>query len=668
MPDAFSLEPPAWITEVPPPEGAYDAPQYSVPYAKARPPHLTVVADNSRPPATSMPISGLTFVEVDCELRKAGANAPDALCSLLDRCDLPPDQEGKLIALAAELSGCGKVDLKTRVRQHLNRRKSAESRDKIRAVGKPVIQSVAGQLDQIVVAADAALAAGDPPSVFQRGSALVRVSAMPAADLDGCKIPASSAIVVMTPPDLRIRLAEHAKFVSINKDGCEYEIDPPDDVASCLRANSGNWTVPRLQAVTDVPIINLDTGEIRDRAGYDAATGLFYTGAAPPLTVPDNPSRDDALSAATALLKLFEEFPFRGDQEAGRRSQAVVLAYILTGVVRQQIGLAPLTLVSATAPGTGKGLLIEACNLILFGRDAALMPPITEGAREEEERKRFTGLLLRGVNSVHLDNWSSAIGSDAMNMLLTSAEWSDRVLGSKDIISLPSRLLLAASGNNIAARGDMVRRTLLVELDARTESPELRTFKVANLPAYIHSNRRDLLSAAFMILRAFVKAGRPSPSGLALGRFEEWSGIVADAVEWLGWPNPVDSQDALKREDPETSELVAFLEAWHDEIGDARVSAGDLVERSKATPKPAPNSYESGSDLDERIEGWVRQDDRRRRLRDRIEEISGSTIPNKLKIAKYLGKFRDRRAGGYVIFRSEDKHTKSMMWQVVKNG
>ena len=79
--------------------------------------------------------------------------------------------------------------------------------------------------------------------------------------------------------------------------------------------------------------------------------------------------------------------------------------------------------------------------------------------------------------------------------------------------------LLFATGNNIRALGDMVRRTLECHLDAKTERPEQRSFEFDPIKRVL-DNRGTYIAAAITISRAYqvgrqVEAHqRPAAGGL----------------------------------------------------------------------------------------------------------------------------------------------------------
>jgi putative DNA primase/helicase len=333
------------------------------------------------------------------------------------------------------------------------------------------------------------------------------------------------------------------------------------------------WTgIPTLVGISEMPILRAD-GSLLATAGYDITTGLYVEGRFPELQLPDAVTREDAIQAATRLLEPFSEFPL----VEKALDQAVLLAYMITLALRPQLTTAPLFCVSATTPGTGKGLLVEAANLLVRGRDAATMPPIQGNGGEEETRKRITALIIQGLASANLDNWTRPIGGEAMNALMTATEWSDRVLSVSKIITLPNRMTIAATGNNLSVRGDMVRRSLLILLDAGVEHPERRKFKEVDLPGRVLADRGQLLAALFTILKAYQQAGSPGSNENLLGRFEPWCAAVCGPIRWLGYPDPLESQERLREQDPEADKLVLFLSAWWDLFGFEWKTAGDII-------------------------------------------------------------------------------------------
>lgn len=507
---------------------------------------------------------------------------------------------------------------------------------------RPVIRVYGGSLRENTERSIRALAKQAAPSVYQRGSILARVAHLPEAlEVQGMTIPKGTAtLVTLDATDMRLRLADAAiyqKAVKIDGQMQWVDTDPPIPVATAVLSSAGEWYgLPVLVAIAEAPILRRD-GSLHDQPGYDPETRLYYEGGAPALRLAGHPDRAAAIRAAQYLLELFAEFPF-ADR---RQDESVTLALLLTLVQRAALPLAPLFGVSATAPGSGKGLLVEVCNLIARGRDAAIMPPPGGMDGDAETRKRITALLLQGVSSVLLDNWTSAIGGDSMNALLTSAQWSDRILGQSQTVTLPSRVTWAATGNNLTVRGDMVRRTLLVVINPQCERPEQREFSIKNLPELVLRRRGDYLSAIFTILRGYRLAGEPEKDGPVLGRFEPWSRAVAAPIRWLGLPDPVISQDRLRADDPEMLKLAALLTAWHAVFGTETVTVASLIE---AATHP------------DRIYGTpprlVETRDQQNALIEALEDIAGDRPGqiNRRKLGWYLKHFAGRVLDGLALF------------------
>jgi hypothetical protein len=185
-------------------------------------------------------------------------------------------------------------------------------------------------------------------------------------------------------------------------------------------------------------------------------------------------------------------------------------------------------------------------------------------------------MLMRGITSAHLDNCTGDLGSGPLDALLTASEWTDRILGRNDAPSLPQRLTLAASGNNIGVKGDTVRRVLVCSMDANVENPELRTFKRQDLIADIRRNRGELLSHVFTILKAHLLAGRPTDKSIRLGSFEQWVENVAAAVVWCGYQNPIKTQDEARDDDPERGSLTAIVKVLIENFGTDAFMAKDV--------------------------------------------------------------------------------------------
>jgi len=506
---------------------------------------------------------------------------------------------------------------------------------------RPIIKIRPGEVGSSLTAAVKALAQMDPPTVYQRAQALCRIAHLQeTSDTQGCSIPKGTAhIVTLHRSGLTVEASESAVWKKRQKNGEWKKIDPCPKVVGALLEAVGKWPgIPFLLGISEAPILR-QAGSLLAEPGYDVSTRLYVEGSFPEFELPDEVSLEQAKEAAETLLAPFREFPFV-DKAV---DESVLLAYMLTLALRPQLTTAPLFCISATTPGSGKGLVIEVANQIVRGRDAATMPPVQGSAGEDETRKRITALLIQGVSSVNLDNWSKPIGGEAMNALLTASEWTDRVLGVSTTVSLPNRITLAATGNNLSVRGDMTRRALLIQLDPAVERPELRVFEERDLLGHIAEDRAALLTALFTILKGYQQAGYPDAHANPLGRFEQWCTAVCGPIRWMGYTDPLESQERLRAQDPEAEKLELLLSAWYDLAGNDWKTAAGIIEATEEGFNAQPTAIQ------------------RSMLRDGLVEAAPDGRGNiaRLKLGWFLRHFTGRIAGGYRLEKKSKGGSKS---------
>jgi hypothetical protein len=279
-------------------------------------------------------------------------------------------------------------------------------------------------------------------------------------------------------------------------------------------------------------------------------------------------------------------------------SRATHAAHILTLLTRHLVTLVPLFVYLAPTAGSGKTLAAEAPSRIVNGREATLMAAITGRDRDEEMRKRVTALLAASRSDIVFDNVARGahFGGGSLDALLTAPTWSDRLLGVSTTVSLPNRTTIAVTGNNIMLSGDLGRRSLFANIDPGCADPENRQFEnrqfaISDLRGYLHRHRADLLTAALTVMRAHLQHNRPLTGGCqqahVIGSFESWSRLVAAAVEWVGLPNPLETQRwgraAADTSTDDAHGLEEFLAAVHGAFSGRTFTAADVLERAAFT-------------------------------------------------------------------------------------
>ena len=121
-----------------------------------------------------------------------------------------------------------------------------------------------------------------------------------------------------------------------------------------------------------------------------------------------------------------------------------------------------------------------------------------------------------------------------------------------------------ANGDNLTIAADNVRRTVRCALDADMEDPAARTF-AADPVAMVLADRGKYVAACLTIALAYIGAGRPGrlPHHAS---YEGWSDLVRSALVWLGWPDPVDTVESIRTEDPRRQQRAAVFPAWAQEL------------------------------------------------------------------------------------------------------
>jgi hypothetical protein len=448
------------------------------------------------------------------------------------------------------------------------------------------------------------------------------------------------------PPRLNLFMIEHAPFyrtIKPPRGGEPKKVKHPANrnLAELFIAKSDSWNLPSLTGIIETPTLRSD-GTLLTAPGYDRASGLLLdTGSVEFPAIPDRPSREEALAALALVATPFKGFPFVPDGPKDKdglktsASRTVMLAAVLTALVRRTLRAAPMHGVSAPTPGTGKTLAIQVVSMIAMGRPLTAM---SQGASAEEDERRLFSVLLQGDQIISIDNVTRPIGGNAMCTIMTEQTWQNRILGESRNVQVATNVLFMPTGNNLTFEGDMTRRALLCRMDAGVENPEHRSFDM-DLNTWVPANRVKLVVAGLTILRAFVCGGWPGLDRLqAFGGFQDWSNLVRGALVWLGEPDPCLTMRHIAADDPVKAQLAEFFKTVHDAMGDRSFTASELLKEGMDT---------SGTELTDTIY---------------------AVVPNKvnhLTLGHFLKANERKIVGGLSLQRTQDKHSKIWVYRVV---
>lgn len=482
------------------------------------------------------------------------------------------------------------------------------------------------------------------PEIFQRGGMLVRVvrSIQPQDGIT--RAPGSAMITALPPPNLRERMARYAIFTRLNSEEVEVPAHPAPWLVSAVDARADWPGIRPLMGTSDAPVFRCD-GSVWQTPGYDDVTGVLYQPATEFPRIPDDVNIDDADAAMTELLDVVCDFRFESEEH-----KAAWVAGLLTPLARFAFeGPTPFFLIDANVRGAGKGLLAQTIGWIVLGRE---MPVSSYAHDPEEMRKKITAIAIAGDRMLLFDNLEGLFGNDALDRALTSTRWKDRILGKSQEIELPLIPAWYATGNNVQVAADTTRRIIHIRLDVLDEHPENRTgFTHPDLLRWIAQHRGRLLTRAITILAAYCRAGRPTQNLTPFGSFEGWSGLVREAVVWVGLPDPCLTRTRLVESADTTRDTFAqFLSACERYVSGQGFVIADLLNDLYSPTTRAAGVSDAASEMRSALETLV--------------GVSPGKVPTGRQLGNRLRRFRRRVIAGKYLDVDETREDRGRVWRV----
>src|SRR6516162_9760263 len=339
---------------------------------------------------------------------------------------------------------------------------------------RPIIQIIAGQLPRIVRETEDALVTSGLPIFSRAGSLVQPVSEiMPAA---GGRKTVVARLRAFCPDSFLGPVAESAEFQHYNrKRNAWVEIDPPLQLVRMVLVGERHWPFPRVAGIITTPTLRPDGSLLAD-PGYDPESELYLLPGFQLPDIPEHPTMQDAQAALKTLTDALSEFSFKAEkgEHERRLNRSLALSGLLTAQVRGSLPTAPVHLIVADTSGTGKSYYVDLVAVIATGR---LCPVITALKNMEETEKRIGSVLLSGMPIVSLDNCTHDLSGELLCQLAERPVIKIRILGRSEMPDCELHTAVFATGNNIAFKGDMVRRGFVCHLEALEERPELRAFR-----------------------------------------------------------------------------------------------------------------------------------------------------------------------------------------------
>jgi hypothetical protein len=318
-------------------------------------------------------------------------------------------------------------------------------------------------------------------------------------------------------------IERHVEFVAETKDSER----PVHLLSGFVKhfTNRDDRVLPTVTGVSSLPLV-LPNGELLSGQGLDRRSGIVFH-IPPSLWLPP---AEECNTAAVSKAMRFLCDEWLCDVAADYAGKCVILACALTIIERMALPERPAFIISAGQRGGGKTTTLHMISSAVVGTKAGAA---SWSSSEEERRKSLFAYLGAGLPFLVWDNipLGAAIGCPAIERALTAETYTDRLLGVSEFREVPAYTVMAFTGNNITARGDLASRALSARITVDRPDPENREFKHADPIAWTEQHRPDILAALFTILLGNPRFRNLRANKPAETRFKPWWHLVGAAVE-----------------------------------------------------------------------------------------------------------------------------------------
>ena len=408
----------------------------------------------------------------------------------------------------------------------------------IAARRKPIIRIIAGDLNQVIDAAEKVLS--EVGRFYQSGNLIVTVVSDSATG-NPTILPINAQLLVN-------ELAAAATWVKFDGRGKQLlRCDPPISYVNILYcATDFKYLLP-LTGIARQPYFRESDGELVIQPGYDKTSKLYGIFDPNQFTIPE-PTLEAAKTALVFLEDLLSEFHF-----VSHCDKSAALSAIFTAVTRATLPFAPAFHIKAPVSGSGKTFLSELIGA--FAGPAENMK-VSYPTTSEEATKTILSLLLQNPAVIEFDDLDTdLIPHGIIKRMLTSENISDRILGISKTATVSTRTLFLSSGNNVGPVRDLLRRVITIHVDPRSGTPALIPYK-RNPVDIVRKSRARYVCAVLTIIQAWRKADSPRTNINSLATYNgPWSDYCRHPLIWLGHIDPATTLISQVTHDPDSDAL-----------------------------------------------------------------------------------------------------------------
>lgn len=416
----------------------------------------------------------------------------------------------------------------------------------------------------------------------------------PKPERDVLRDPRASVMVEVDAPYLQLALGRTGKICKQSKHG-PVPIDSPRSLADMVLASvetspeMTSWD--RLKKISLTPIL-LSDGTMVMEQGHNALSNIWIDTQG--VKFVDPASQNPALSANECRTLIEHDihpigcaYPFVKDNPDQKWYETAAWSVVLSAMMsvddRHNLPTVLMHCISAPTQGSGKTKLVQAISAAMTGT----LPSICSYDSAEEFGKHLPPLLAKGDAVICIDNVIMPINNAKLAAALTQEHsMSYRPLGASKDLTIENTSVIFATGNNLQLSGDMPRRCLLARIEPTVERPEQQKFPFDPVKRALELFPRAVMTVK-AVLRAHQLAGYPGVGLLkgGSGSFPEWDRRVRAALAWMGYADPLTTQDAIRSDDPGRRESVEALWVLGEAFGQNAFKVFELPQ--KLTPDAA---------------------------------------------------------------------------------